>query len=64
MNNMTELTRSRYMLYLLVCNYLLIKKFIHNMSTSIKDDQMFLKHKIVFLGDQAVGKTSIILRFS
>lgn len=27
-------------------------------------NQMFLKHKIVFLGDMAVGKTSIILRFS
>lgn len=26
--------------------------------------QMFLKHKIVFLGDVSVGKTSIILRFS
>ena len=25
---------------------------------------MFLKHKIVFLGDQTVGKTSLILRFS
>lgn len=25
---------------------------------------MFLKHKIVFLGNQEVGKTSIILRFS
>ena len=28
------------------------------------NNQMFLKHKIVFLGDQSVGKTSIILRFS
>ena len=27
-------------------------------------NQMFLKHKIVFLGDVSVGKTSIILRFS
>ena len=30
----------------------------------MSSNQMFLKHKIVFLGDQSVGKTSIILRFS
>ena len=28
------------------------------------NNQMFLKHKIVFLGDAEVGKTSLILRFS
>lgn len=28
------------------------------------NNQMLMKHKIVFLGDQSVGKTSIILRFS
>ena len=27
-------------------------------------NQIYVKHKVVFLGDQSVGKTSIILRFS
>lgn len=34
------------------------------MTESANGDTLHMKYKIVFLGDQSVGKTSIILRFT
>ena len=34
------------------------------MTESAGGDTMHMKYKIVFLGDQSVGKTSLILRFT
>lgn len=34
------------------------------MTESAGGDQMQMKYKIVFLGDQSVGKTSIIYKFT
>ena len=34
------------------------------MTEGAAGDTMHMKYKIVFLGDQSVGKTSLILRFT